>query len=60
MEKNASMMIAATYFWSDTFNAFMFGHGPAAPSLADVYMLWAWTSQLPMTVGFSTESPITK
>ena len=39
MEKNESMMIAATYFWSDTFNAFMFGHGPAAPSLADVYML---------------------
>ena len=30
------MMIATAYFWSDTFNAFVFGHGPAAPSLADV------------------------
>jgi hypothetical protein len=39
MEKNESMMIATTYFWSNTFNAFMFGHDPAAPSLADVYML---------------------
>jgi hypothetical protein len=39
MEKNESIMIAAAYFWSDTFNAFMFGHGPASPSLADVYML---------------------
>jgi len=33
------MMIAAAYFSSDTFNAFMFGHGPASPSLADVHML---------------------
>ena len=33
------MMIAATYFWSDTFNAFMFGYGPAVPTLADVHML---------------------
>jgi len=32
-------MIAATYFWSDTINTFMFGHGPVTPSLADVYML---------------------
>jgi hypothetical protein len=39
MQKNESMMIAATYFWSDTTNTFMFGHGPAAPTLADVYML---------------------
>jgi hypothetical protein len=39
MEKNESMMIAAAYFWSDTLNAFMFGHGPASPSLADVLML---------------------
>ena len=27
------------YFWSDTFNAFIFGHGPASPTLADVVML---------------------
>jgi len=39
MEKNESMMIAAAYFWSDTFNAFMFGHSPASPTLADVLML---------------------
>jgi hypothetical protein len=39
MLKNESMMIAAAYFWSDTTNTFMFGHGPATPTLADVYML---------------------
>jgi len=39
MEKNESMMIATSYFWSDTLNTFMFGHGPASPSLADVLML---------------------
>ena len=33
------MMIAASYFWSDTFNAFIFGHSPASPTLADVVML---------------------
>jgi hypothetical protein len=33
------MMIAAAYFWSDTFNAFMSGHGLASPTLADVLML---------------------
>jgi len=39
MEKNESMTIASLYFWSDTFNAFIFGHGPASPTLADVLML---------------------
>jgi len=39
MERNESMLIAASYFWSDTFNAFIFGHGPASPTLADVFML---------------------
>jgi hypothetical protein len=39
MEENESMMIAASYFWSNTFNAFIFGHGPASPTLADVVML---------------------
>jgi len=39
MEKNESMMIAAAYFWSDTFNPFMFGHGLASPTLVDVLML---------------------
>ena len=33
------MMIAATYFWLDTTNTFIFGHGPAIPTLADLYML---------------------
>jgi len=39
MEKNESMMIAASYFWSDTLNAFIFGHNLASPTLADVLML---------------------
>jgi hypothetical protein len=39
MEKNESMMIAVAYFWSDTLNAFIFGHGPAVLTLADVHML---------------------
>jgi hypothetical protein len=39
MERNESMLIAASYFWSDTFNAFIFGHGPATPTLVDVAML---------------------
>jgi len=33
------MLIAASYFWSYTFNAFIFGHGPASPTLADVVTL---------------------
>jgi len=39
MEKNESMMIAASYFWSDTFNAFIFGHDPTFPTLVDILML---------------------
>jgi len=39
IQKNESMMIAAAYFWSDTINAFIFGHDPSGPTLADVYML---------------------
>jgi len=39
MERNESLLIAASYFWSDTVNAFVFGHGPASPTLADVLML---------------------
>jgi len=39
MQKNESMMIAAAYFWLDTTNTFIFGHGLAAPTLTDVYML---------------------
>ena len=32
-------MIVASYFWSDTLNAFLFGHDPVCPTLADVLML---------------------
>jgi len=39
MERNESLLIAASYFWSDTLNAFVFSHGPASPTLADVLML---------------------
>ena len=39
MHRNESLLIAASYFWSDTLNAFIFGHGPASPTLADVVML---------------------
>ena len=39
MERNESLLIVASYFWSDTLNAFVFGHGPTSPTLADVLML---------------------
>jgi len=39
MERNESLLIAASYFWSDTLNAFVFGHNPASPTLANVLML---------------------
>jgi len=39
MQKNESMMIVAAYFLSDTTNTFIFGHGPATPTLADVHMV---------------------
>src|SRR5688572_29652534 len=39
MERNDSLLIAASYFWSDALNAFLFGHGSMTPTLADVLML---------------------
>jgi hypothetical protein len=39
MSRNESLLIAAFYFWSDALNAFLFGHGPMTPTLADVLML---------------------
>jgi len=39
MERNVSLLIVASYFLSDTLNAFVFGHGPTSPTLADVLML---------------------
>jgi hypothetical protein len=37
--KNESLLIAASHFWSNGANAFLFGHGPLSPTLADVYMI---------------------
>jgi hypothetical protein len=37
--KNESLLIAACHFWSNGANAFLFGHGPMSPTLADVYMI---------------------
>jgi hypothetical protein len=37
--KNESLLIAASHFWSNGANAFLFGHGPMSPTLADVYMI---------------------
>ena len=39
IHRNESLLITASYFWSDTLNALMFGHGPTSPTLADVVML---------------------
>ena len=39
MERNDSLLIVASYFWSNTLNTFIFGHGPMTITLADVYML---------------------
>ena len=39
MERNDSLLIAASYFWSNTLNAFIFGHGPMTITLVDVHML---------------------
>jgi hypothetical protein len=34
--KNENLLIAACHFWSNGVNAFLFGHGPMSPTLADV------------------------
>ena len=39
MTKNEPMLISASYFWSDTLNAFAFGHGLMTPALLDVMKL---------------------
>jgi len=33
------MLRAAYFFWSNTYNAFLFRQGPMSPTLADVHML---------------------
>ena len=37
--KDTSLLTAASYFWSDSLNAFMFSNGPMTPTLLDVKML---------------------
>jgi hypothetical protein len=37
--KNEDLLIAACHFRSNGVNAFLFGHGPMSPTLADVYMI---------------------
>ena len=39
MERNDSLLISASYFWSNALIAFVFGHCPMTITLADVYML---------------------
>ena len=39
MERNDSLLISASYFWSSALNAFVFGHGLMTITLVDVYML---------------------
>jgi hypothetical protein len=37
--KNEHLLIAACHFWSNGVNAFLFGHVPMSPTLADIYMI---------------------
>jgi hypothetical protein len=37
--KNEDVLIATCHFLSNGVNAFLFGHGPMSPTLADVYMI---------------------
>jgi hypothetical protein len=39
MIRNEPMLISASYFWSDTLNAFLFGHRLMKPTLLDVMIL---------------------
>ena len=48
MERNDSLLISASYFWSNALNAFIFGHGPMTITLADVYMLTSLRITRPM------------
>jgi hypothetical protein len=51
--KNEDLLIAACHFWLNGINAFLFGHGPMSPTLADVYMIPALTLQDPFNPGIS-------
>lgn len=39
MGENENLLAAASHFWSESLNAFLFGHGPMTPTLLDVVML---------------------
>ena len=39
IKKNEPLLISAFYFWSNAFNAFIFGHGLMIITLADIHML---------------------
>jgi hypothetical protein len=46
--KNENLLIAACHFWSNGVNAFLFGHYPMSPTLADVYMMTGLDNSGPM------------
>ena len=46
--RNDSLLIAASHFWSDTINAFIFGHGMMTITLADVFMMTGLNVSLPV------------
>jgi hypothetical protein len=39
MKRNEPLLKAVSYFWSNAFNAFIFGHGPMTITLVDIFML---------------------
>jgi hypothetical protein len=39
LAKDEPLIAAATYFWSNTLNAFLFNQGPMTPTLLDIIML---------------------
>ena len=39
IKKNEPLLRCASYFWSNAFIAFIFGHGPMTITLADIHML---------------------
>ena len=39
MERNDSLLISVSYFWSNTLNAFIFCRGTMTITLANIYML---------------------
>jgi hypothetical protein len=39
IKKNELMLRSTSYFWSNAFNTFLFGHGPMIVTLANIHML---------------------